>query len=87
MLNHNRYMTRRIAYELPEDLVIFMWMKIHELKAHSNGDMDYLQVFELKWDKDAVGQVSQLITHRSEQPTYEQRYELSVINAVETKYS
>ena len=59
--NHNRYMTRRIAYELPEDLVMSMWMKIDELEASSDGHIDYLQVFELRRVEDDLGQASQLI--------------------------
>jgi hypothetical protein len=87
VFNHNRYMTRRIAYELPQDLVMFMWMRIDELRAQSDGRMDYLQVFELKPMVDDLGQTKQVTIHRSEQPAYEQRYELSMVNPEEAKVS
>ena len=78
-------MTRRIADELSEELVMFMWARIDELKAHSDGHMDYLQVFELKPMVDDLGQTKQVIIHRSEQPAYEQGYMLSMANPEEAK--
>ncbi len=78
-------MTRRIAYELPQNLVMFMWMRIDELRAQSDGRMDYLQVFELKPMVDDLGQTKQVIIHRSEQPAHEERYELSMVNPEEAK--
>ena len=66
MFNHNRYMTRRIAYELPDDVIMFMWMRIDELKDGSHGDMDYLQVFELKPSRKNSGWTNQVVTHWSE---------------------
>ena len=78
-------MTRRIAYELPQNLVMFMWMRIDELRAQSDGRMDYLQVFELKPMVDDLGQTKQVIIHRSEQPAYEQRYEVSMVNPEDVK--
>ena len=76
-------MTRRIADELSEDLVMFMWAKTDESEARSDGHIDYLQVFELRPTEDDLGQISQLIIHRSEQPAYDQRYELPMVNPVE----
>ena len=64
---------------------MFMWMKIDELRAYSDGHIDYLQVFELRRAEDDLGQANQLIVHRSEQPAYEQRYALSMANPVEAK--
>ena len=78
-------MTRRIAYELPQNLVMFMWMRIDELRAQSDGRMDYLQVFELKPMVDDLGQTKQVIIHRSEQPAYEQRYEVAMVNPEDVK--
>ena len=70
---------------MPQDLVMFMWMRIDELRAPSDEPMDYLQVLELRRVEDDLGQASQLIIHRSEQPAYEQRYELSMVNPEEAK--
>ena len=74
MFGGKRYMTRGVAYDVPGEIVIFMWQKVDGLKLKSKGQMDYLQVFDLRRFKDINGDEYQLVIHRSEKPTYEQRY-------------
>ena len=48
MFGSNRYITKGINHELPMELTIFLWSRVDALKLESDGNMDYLQVFELK---------------------------------------
>lgn len=86
MFNPNRrYMTKGIDRELPLDLLIFLWSLIDELKDASKGEMDYLQVFDLKRIKtpDVIG--NQMIIHRTEVPEYKRSYALLVDQPITTK--
>ncbi|WP_455543546.1 DUF960 family protein [Intestinibacter sp.] len=59
----NRYMTSKIAEELPIDVNILLWSLIDELSV----EKDYLQVFEL----DPLGNDVVKIIHKQEVPKYE----------------
>lgn len=52
------------------ELTIFLWSRVDAVKLDSDGDMDYLQVFELKEIIDPEVKANQLVIHRTEQPEY-----------------
>jgi hypothetical protein len=85
MFGSNRYITRGINQELPMDLTIFLWSRVDALKLESDGDMDYLQVFELKKLDNPDIQENQLIIHRTEEPLYVRTYALSVEEPISDK--
>jgi len=66
--------TRGINHELSAELILFLWSRVDALKLKSSGNMDYLQVFELKDITEHENQVNQLIIHKTEQPEYEKIY-------------
>lgn len=59
----NRYMTRKVAEEIPLEINILLWNLIDEL----NVEKDYLQVFELN----PIGEGIVEIIHKQEIPAYE----------------
>jgi len=85
MFGDKRYMTRGINAELPMALIIFLWAKIDELKEESKGNMDYLQVFELKEIKQGDVAENQMIIHRTEVPEYKKSYALLVDDPIAEK--
>ena len=60
-----RYVTARIADEVPITLQMFMWACIDMLEIEA----DYLQVFELTATPEG-----QRIVHKQEQPPYRKEY-------------
>ncbi len=85
MFGDKRYMTRGINAELPMALIIFLWAKIDELKEESKGNMDYLQVFELKEIKQGDVAENQMIIHQTEVPEYKKSYALLVDEPITEK--
>ncbi len=85
MFGDKRYMTRGIDRKLPMELILFIWERIDALKAISNGNMDYLQVFELKEIKQADIAENQMIIHRTEAPEYNKSYALCVDEPITDK--
>ncbi len=61
------------------------WCKIDELRAQTNGEMDYLQVSDLKNINHYSVIENQLITHSSECPAYEMSFVARVDNPVDAK--
>lgn len=59
----NRYMTIKVAEEIPLEINILLWKLIDEL----NVEKDYLQVFELN----PIGEGIVEIIHKQEVPEYE----------------
>ena len=59
----NRYMTRKVAEEIPLEINILLWNLIDEL----NVEKDYLQIFELN----PIGEGIVEIIHKQEIPAYE----------------
>ena len=85
MFTNKRYMTKGIAEGLEPGLIELLWCKIDELREQTNGEMDYLQVFDLK-SMDAHSVIeNQLITHSSECPAYEMSFVALVDNPVDAK--
>lgn len=78
MFGNKRYMTKGIDQGLPMELIIFLWSRIDQLKAESNGDMDYLQVFDLKEITEPAIEENQMVIHRTEVPEYSRSYAISV---------
>lgn len=58
----NRYMTRKVAEEIPLEINILLWNLIDEL----NVEKDYLQIFELN----PIGEGIVEIIHKQEVPEY-----------------
>ncbi len=58
----NRYMTRKVAEEIPLEINILLWNLIDEL----NVEKDYLQVFELN----SIGEGIVEVIHKQEVPEY-----------------
>ncbi len=85
MFGDKRYMTKGIDHKLPMELILFLWERIYELKAISNGSMDYLQVFELKEIKEPDVVENQMIIHRTEVPEYKKSYALLVDEPITEK--
>lgn len=78
-------MTRGIDHKLPMELILFIWERIDALKAISDGNMDYLQVFELKEIKQADVAENQMIIHQTEVPEYKKSYALLVDEPITEK--
>ena len=85
MFGSKRYMTRGIDHKLPMELILFLWERIDELKAISNGNMDYLQVFDLTAIKEVDVAENQMIIHRTEVPEYKKSYALLVDDPIAEK--
>ena len=85
MFGDKRYMTKGIDQGLPLDLILFIWKCIDALKAISNGNMDYLQVFELKTINQPDVEENQMIIHRTEVPEYSKSYALCVDEPITDK--
>ena len=71
--NKPRYCTRGIAERVPMELQLFMWAALEqEQKSH---DMDYLQVFQLRLDREGT----LWIDYKQEQPEQNQTYALTAV--------
>lgn len=67
-----RYHTKRIAEELHPEITMNLWNLIY--KRRKEGEkLDYLQVFEL-----SIQQGAQVVNHKQEQPSYEEKWVLSL---------
>src|SRR5690554_976815 len=82
MFGSNLYITKGINQELPMELTIFLWSRIDALKLESDGDMDYLQVFELKEITDPEVKANQLVIHRTEEPEYLRTHAITVAEPI-----
>lgn len=85
MFGRNRYITKGINHGLPMELAIFLWSRIDALKVESDGDMDYLQVFELKEITDPEVNANQLVIHRTEQPEYLRTHAITIDQPITEK--
>lgn len=85
MFGNKRYMTKGIDAELPLDLILFLWARIDQLKEESNGDMDYLQVFELKKITEPNVVENQMVIHRTEVPGYMKSHAICVTKSITDK--
>lgn len=85
MFGSNRYITRGINQGISMDLTIFLWSRVDALKLESDGDMDYLQVFELKEIKDPEVKANQLVIHRAEEPEYLRTHAITVEKPITEK--
>ena len=65
MFPQRRYMTARIAREIPPDLQLFLWQAVDRL----GDDADYLQIFRLS----ALNGMQQII-HTQEEPNMRMVY-------------
>lgn len=85
MFGSNRYITKGCNQELPMELIIFLWFRVDALKLESDGDMDYLQVFELKEITEPKVKSNQLVIHRAEQPEYLRTHAITVAEPITEK--
>ena len=85
MFGSDRYITRGINLGLSMDLTIFLWSRVDALKLESDGDMDYLQVFELKEITDPEVKANQLVIHRTEEPEYRRTHTITVEKPITEK--
>lgn len=61
----NRYITNKVHNEIPLDIQIILWGIWGQHSVDRNGNVDWLQVFEIKVNDDEY-----IIKHWSEQPKY-----------------
>jgi len=61
----NRYITRKVHNEIPLDIQIILWGIWGKHSVDRNGNVDWLQVFEIKVNDDEY-----IIKHWSEKPKY-----------------
>ena len=73
----NRYMTRKVAEEIPLEINILLWNLIDEL----NVEKDYLQVFELN----PIGEGIVEIIHNREIPEYKSSLYIHSVEIKENK--
>ena len=85
MFGSNRYITRGINQGISMDLTIFLWSRVDALKLESDGDMDYLQVFELKEITEPEVKANQLVIHRTEEPEYRRTHAITVEKPITEK--
>ena len=79
----DRYMTRGIAENLEPALVLVLWQLITELVEEKEGQVDYLQVFDIIPDPNSVRGV--VVEHHSEVPSYKAVHRLQVDNPIKAK--
>ena len=65
MFDNNRYLTCGVDKTIPLELQLFLWECVDRMPAPK----DYLQVFEL-----SPSGSMQAVTHKSEEPEYQQVY-------------
>lgn len=80
-----RYMTRRIADELPVLLKTTIWACIYALVSRDVKKVDYLQVFTLSIERDEKGKLLQVIKHTQEQPSYKKIHRIPTEKAITAK--
>ena len=85
MFTNKRYMTKRVANELPPELIFFIWERIDQLRLESKDEIDYLQVFDLSAINQSDVYENQLIVHRSEKPSYKMSYAATVSKPINAK--
>lgn len=82
MFDNPKYITKGVQNEVPVDLQTFLWSCIDKLKEQ--GDVDYLQVMELK--KIICDDIEyQLIVHKQEVPEYKKEYRTLPSKIIETR--
>lgn len=65
MFTNKRYVTGKIANEIPDEIQLVLWIMIDNLRKSTNIELDYLQVFRL-YNQGG----KQKIIHSQEQPEY-----------------
>lgn len=65
MFTNKRYITCGIANKIPDEIQLWLWMMIDNLRTNNDIELDYLQVF---WLSSQDGK--QKIIHSQEQPEY-----------------
>lgn len=65
----NRYMTKGINQTLDISLQVLLWQIIDELKESKEIELDYLQVFKIRRNKNEL-----IIEHTQEVPEYKKVY-------------
>jgi len=84
MFNNKRYITRGVSESISESLQLAVWNFIDLLKLKENLELDYLQVFELRFIS-SNSTLNQEITHSQEVPPYKKIYLISTTNPVNAK--
>lgn len=65
MFTNKRYITCRISRVIPNEIQSALWSMINNLRASTDIEVDYLQVFRL-----SIQNGKQKIIHRQEEPVY-----------------
>lgn len=82
MFDKEKYITKNIQNQLPQETILFLWTLIDE--ARQQTELDYLQIFNLS--KVIVdGVTMQKVTHIQEQPKYKNEVFLLCSNAINNK--
>ena len=76
-------MTRGIANTLEPALVLVLWQLITELVEEKEGQVDYLQVFDIVPDPNSVRGI--VVEHHSEVPLHKAVHRLQVTHPVKAK--
>lgn len=79
MFKNERYITKGIKEEVSIGVQLLIWRMIDKLN-HVQGELDYLQVFELKRDDK-----QQIIKHKQEVPSYINEIKLEMDQPIEVK--
>ena len=69
----NRYVTRGVNDEVDVRLQLIMWSIIDKLNDEGNGELDYLQVFNLRKEGNKI-----VIKQSQEVPEYSCTYEIEI---------
>lgn len=67
MFDKEKYISKRISNELPQELILILWNLIEEARPHTQ--IDYLQIFHLS-RVTLDGVPVQKVTHLQENPKY-----------------
>lgn len=67
MFDKEKYISRAIKEQLPQELIVILWNLIEEARSHTQ--LDYLQIFQLS-RVTLDGIPVQKVTHSQENPKY-----------------
>lgn len=82
MFDKEKYITKNIQNQLPQETILFLWTLIDKARNHT--ELDYLQIFYLS-NVTVDGVTIQKITHIQENPKYKNEVFLLCNNAINNK--
>lgn len=73
-----RFITKGVDTNVSKSIQLLCWRLVDELVKENNIVIDYMQIFE--FEKHQEGKI--LITHRQEEPEYQNSYELKLEESI-----